>query len=86
MVPQEDNDPKHRSRACAEYNRENGNTTMNCFSQSPEAYPIENVWSVMKMKLMENDMYNLKQLIGIREVWRGLPLELPENLVESMPR
>lgn len=86
-VLQEDNDPKHRSHACTEWKRENGITTMNWPSQSPDANPIENVWSLMKMKLRGKGVFNIKQLSRrVREIWRSLPLELAEKLVKSMPR
>lgn len=86
-VLQEDNDPKHRSRACTEWKRENGITTLDWPSQSPDANPIENVWGAMKVKLREKRVFNLKQLSRhIRQIWRSLPETMAENLVESMPK
>lgn len=86
-VLQEDNDPKHRSRLCTEWKRQNGITTLDWPSQSPDANPIENVWAAMKAKLREKRVFNLKQLSRhLREIWRSLPETMAENLVESMPR
>ncbi|CAK9833697.1 Transposable element Tcb2 transposase [Anthophora retusa] len=86
-VLQEDNDPKHRSRACTEWKRENGIRTLDWPSQSPDANPIENVWAAMKVKLREKRVYNVKQLTRhIRQIWRSLPEIMAENLAESMPK
>lgn len=59
-VLQEDNDPKHRSLASTEWKRENYILIMNWPFLSPDANPIENVWSMMKIKLGEKNEYNLK--------------------------
>ena len=45
-ILQEDNDPKYRSRPCTAWKSENGITTLDWPSQSPNANPIENAWSV----------------------------------------
>jgi len=81
----EDNDPKHRSRLCTEWKTQNGITTMNWPASSPDANPIENVWSYMKHKLREKFIFTLRQLsTRIKKIWRSLSRE--QNLVESMPR
>ena len=46
-----------------------------------------NVWSVVKKKLAGRRAFTLKQLFRrIKEIWRSLPTEYAEKLVESMPR
>ncbi|EFN81406.1 Transposable element Tcb2 transposase, partial [Harpegnathos saltator] len=56
-------------------------------SQSPDANPIENVWAYIKQKLRGKRVFTLKQLSReIRCIWKALPLEYAENLVDSMPR
>jgi len=49
-VLQEDNDLKHRSKLCRAWKDENNVTTMEWPAMSPDANPIENVWSKMKLK------------------------------------
>ena len=86
-ILQEDNDPKHRSRLCTEWKREKCIVTLDWPSQSPDANPIENVWAYIKQKLRGKRVYTLRQLSRqIRLIWKALPLEYAENLVESMPR
>ncbi|KYN33128.1 hypothetical protein ALC56_12605 [Trachymyrmex septentrionalis] len=51
------------------------------------ANPIENVWSYMKMKLKGKPVYTVKQLsFQIKKIWRSLPKEYVENLVERNQR
>ena len=82
-VLQEDNDPKHRSKLCRAWKDENNVTAMEWPAMSPDANPIENVWSYMKMKLKGKSVYTVKQLsFQIKKIWRSLPKEYVENLVE----
>lgn len=86
-ILQEDNDPKHRSRLCSQWKEENGITVLQWPSQSPDANPIENVWSAMKHKLQGKRVFTIQQLTRhLREIWKSLPCTLAENLVKSMPR
>ena len=86
-ILQEDNDPKQRSRLCTAWKTENGITTLDWPSQSPDANPIENVWSVLKRKLAGKRVFTLKQLSQkIRKIWQELPKDYAEKLVESMPK
>ncbi|KAF2891845.1 hypothetical protein ILUMI_14328 [Ignelater luminosus] len=84
---QEDNDPKHTSRLCSMWKEENDVQTLGWPSQSPDANPIENVWALMKMKLQGVIIKNQIHLARkIREIWRSLPVQYAETLVESVPR
>ena len=75
-ILQEENDSKHRIRLCTSWKAENCFTALDWPSQSPDANPIENVWSVVKRKLAERHAFTLKQLSWrIKEVWRSLPTE-----------
>ncbi|KAF2878884.1 hypothetical protein ILUMI_27285 [Ignelater luminosus] len=84
---QEDNDPKYRSRLCSMWKEENDVQTLGWPSQSPDANPTENVWALMKMKLQGVIIKNQIHLARkIREIWRTLPVQYAEKLVESIPR
>lgn len=84
---QEDNDPKHRSRPCTEWKARNGINVLDWPPQSPDANPIENVWSLIKHKLRGKRILKLKTLVrSIRKIWRSLPVANAETLVETMHR
>lgn len=86
-ILQEDNDPKHRSRMCTDWKVRNRIETLKWPSQSPDINPIENVWSVIKNNLRGKQIHTLKQLsYQIKRIWRSLPVQYAEKLVQSMPR
>lgn len=86
-VLQEDNDPKHRSRLCSSWKNENNITVLDWPSQSPDANPIENVWSLMKMKLRGKNISSIQQLTrALKRIWSELSLEYAEKLSESCTR
>ena len=79
-ILQEDDDPKHRCRLCTAWKTENGITTLDWPSQSPDANPIENVWIVLKRKLAGKRVFTLKQLSQkIRKIWQELPTDYAKN-------
>lgn len=83
-ILQEDNDPKHRSRLCTSWKEQNGITTLDWPSQSPDANPIENVWSLMKTKLKGKKIHTTKQLtLALKRIWSDLSLEYAQKLSES---
>lgn len=85
-VLQEDNDPKHRSRLCTAWKEENGINVLDWPSQSPDANPIENIWAWMKLKLRRKNVVTVPDLTReLKSVWRSLPHNYAENLVESIP-
>lgn len=85
---QEDNDdPKHRRCFWVQWKDKNNITTMDWSVLSADANPIENVQFCLKFKLRGKPVFILKQLTTeIRKLWRSLPREYRENLVESMDR
>lgn len=86
-ILQEDNDPEHRSRLCSQWKEENGIATMDWPSQSPDANPIENVWSLMKAKLRGKKITTTKSLTrALKRIWSGLNMEYAKNLSESCVR
>jgi len=54
---------------------------------SPDLNPIENLWHILKVKITKEKPKTLKELDRILEnVWyNGIPLEIIQNLVDSMP-
>ena len=81
---QEDNDPKHRSRLCTQWKQENHIVTLDWPSQSPDANPIENVWTIMKAKISRRHLRSKKDFTRLhQQTWSSLPVEYAENLIAS---
>lgn len=85
-ILQEDNDPKHRSRKCTHFKENNNIEILPWPSMSPDINPIENVWGLMKMKIARKWKSSLKSSTRLLQAtWKELPLQLAENLVDSLP-
>lgn len=82
---QEDNDPKHTSTLAKEWRVKHNVRRMEWPSMSPDLNPIENVWSVLKVKVAKR---HPKTLFGLRAVvqeeWRSMSTEFAERLSDSM--
>lgn len=84
-VLQEDNDPKHTSKKAQQWKEEHDIKRMTWPAQSPDQNCIENLWRVMKYKVAASNPQTVKELVtSIKKVWSNLPLELAQNLVNSM--
>jgi hypothetical protein len=86
---QEDNARPHKAKVTIAFREENALRTLPWPAQSPDLNPIENLWAEIKRRL-----HNLKQKPSnidelekcVEKVWRAIPNETIENLVDSMPR
>ena len=74
FVPQYDNDPKHTAN--------NGISTLNWPSHSPDLNPFENLWNNLKVKIHERNPQNIKQLEELcKEEWGKVTLDQCGKLV-----
>ncbi|CAF3107265.1 unnamed protein product [Rotaria sp. Silwood2] len=81
----EDNDPKHRSNYTKNWNSTRQIVTLPWSSLSPDLHPIENLWSLLKVKIAQRRPTTHRDLItAINNEWKKLPNELAFNLVNSM--
>lgn len=88
VVLQQDNDPKHTSRATKNWLATTGINTMKWPSQSPDLNPIEHLWCLVKRRLGENPETpkSMHELMGrIDDVWQNIHEDSCRTLIESMP-
>jgi len=84
-ILQEDNDPKHRSKIATKWKDENKINVLQWPSYSPDQNPIENVWSILKIKIAYKDIKTIKGLKAeIKKEWNKLSIEYSKKLVDSM--
>ena len=78
---QHDNDSKHTAKLTKEWFGNNGISTLNWPSQSPDLNPIENLWNTLKVKVYKRNPQNIKQLEELcKEEWGKVTLDSVENL------
>ena len=75
---QNDNDPKHTTKLTKKWFENNGISTLNWSSQSPDLNPIEN----LKVKIHKRNPQNIKQLEELcKEEWGKATLDQCGKLV-----
>jgi transposase len=87
FIYQQDNDPKHTSKVAKKFIETSGIQLLDWPSCSPDLNPIENLWSIVKMKVYKtfpDNRIELKERL-IHE-WNNIKQETIDNLVNSMPR
>ena len=77
---QYDNDPKHRSRIAREWKSDHHVKSMDWPSNSPDLNPIENVWSVFRLRVHNRKPTNVRQSERyIKGEWSGLDNDMPKS-------
>ncbi len=83
---QQDNDPKHTSRVTKAFMAEASINLLPWPSQSPDLNPIENLWSILDVKLKDRRCNNETELFEcISNGWNALDISTLSHLVDSMP-
>ena len=84
FVLQHNNHLKHTAKLTKEWFENNGISTLNWPSQSPDLNPIENLWNTLKVKVHERNPQNIKQLEELyKEEWGKVTLDQCGKLVAN---
>lgn len=86
---QEDNARPHTAKVATAFREKNALYTLPWPSQSPDLNPIENLWAEAKRSLhnQKKKPSNVAELEKcVKKLWKAIPRETIENLVDSMPR
>ena len=84
---QQDNAPCHTSRVSKEHFQQRKVQVLAWPSNSPDLNPIENIWAILKKKvarILPSSKSDLDAII--LEEWDQIPIEIVQNLIDSMPR
>ena len=82
---QQDNDPKHTSRIAKDFLEQEVPETIDWPSNSPDATPIENLWSVLERRVAKRHPSNIDELDRfLKEEWGKVDKSLLSNLIGSM--
>jgi transposase len=90
VIFQHDNDPKHTAKVVTEYLDKQPFETMVWPAQSPDLNPIENIWSLVKLRLFRNydeppkGKHHLWE--RVQEVWNAITPDECKKVIDSMPK
>ena len=83
----QDSATSHTADVCKRCFRANNIVLVVWPGNSPDLNPIENLWAIMKQKLLGMDCSTREKLIdNIKTIWTQNGQEMLENLARSMPR
>lgn len=88
FIFQQDGDPKHTSATLRDYFKDHKIKLLDWPAQSPDLNPIEHLWDHLKRQLngYERHPTSMHELeCRIEAEWKGIPKEVCEKLVNSMP-
>ena len=84
---QQDNARPHVSKDTLAYFKNNGIVVIDWPSNSPHINPIENIWSITKVKIEKLSQKGiLEWKLQLEKIWEELDHQLLESFIVSMPK
>jgi hypothetical protein len=84
---QMDNDSKHRSNICKQFIDESIPHLLDWPSNSPDANPVENIWSIVKRNVEKRKPMNIDELeLFLAEEFENIDINVVKNCVMSMKK
>ena len=82
---QQHNDPKHKSRLAHQFLSSEVPEVIDWPSNSPDANPGENLWSIIKCRVEKRKPTNLEELNKfLHEEWVNIDVVVLNHLIDSM--
>ena len=82
---QQDNDSKHKSRLAQQFLSSEVPEVIDWPLNSPDANPVENLWSIMKRRVEQRKPTNLEELNKfLHEEWVNIDVVVLNHLIDSM--
>ena len=82
---QQDNDPKHKNRLSQQFLSSEVPEIIDWPSDSLDANPVENLWSIMKHRVEKRKPTNLEELNKfLDEEWVNIDVVVLNHLIDSM--
>ncbi len=87
FIFQQDLAPAHSAKATSTWFKDHGIPVFNWPANSPDLNPIENLWGIVKRKMLYARPNNAEELKAtIRATWALITPEQCHRLIDSMPR
>ena len=86
LIFQHDNDPKHKANKTKDFLSDNNIIVFNWPSCSPDISPIENVWGILKDRVIRCKSKTAEEFVkNIIYEWNNFDITILKSLINSMP-
>jgi transposase len=84
---QQDNAPAHVSKITKAFFKDSKIKTFDWPANSPDLNPIENLWSILKLRVFARKPKDKNDLMKIaKEEWTSISPQVVQNVIQSMPK